>query len=66
MEILFYISLMCFTICVRSSMFYLTNTTYTWHEAVRNPPCHIVGMTQESIDAFSLIDPLKVIIRIII
>ena len=42
--------------CAKSSGFYITNENYTWHEAVRNPPCHIVGMTNKSVDAFSLIN----------
>ena len=44
------------TNCAKSSGFYISSENYTWHEAVRNPPCHIVGMTNESIDAFSLIN----------
>ena len=53
----FALVLLVFSIsCAKSSGFYVTTKRYTWHDAVRNPPCHIVGMTNESIVAFSLID----------
>ena len=42
--------------CGMSTEFFITNATYTWQEAVDNPPCHMVGMTQESRDTFALLN----------
>ena len=28
--------------------FYISEDEYTWNAAVNNPPCHIVGMNEES------------------
>ena len=54
MELLRYLLLMFLNIRnVRPSGFYITNATYTWHEAIDNPPCHMIGMTRESIDALT-------------